>query len=74
MKRIEYFELIANLFSFKAEKDEHGNEYVIFSQSDDRPIRNIKDKTEFEALENHVHLLENVKKDEFEQLTPFTLA
>ena len=63
MKRLDYFELLSNLFSFKTVSDEQKNEYVLFSQSDDGPIRNIKDRTEFEALENHVHLLDASDKD-----------
>ena len=29
-------------------------------------MKNISDKTEFEALENHVHLLDKITKKEFE--------
>ena len=70
MKRIEYFELIANLFVFKTIFDEKGNEYVLFSVSEYDSIQNIEDKTAFEALENHIHLLERIKKQEFESLIP----
>ncbi len=68
MKRTEYFKLIADLFAFKTISDEKGNEYVLFSMSQCDSIRNIEDKTAFEAIENHVHLLERIKKQEFENL------
>lgn len=68
MKRIEYFELLTGLFNFKTVSDEIGNEFVLFSQNNNGPIGNIRDKTEFEAMENHVHLLDNIKRDEFDKL------
>jgi hypothetical protein len=50
--------------------DEKGNEYVLLSTSELKEIKNIEDKTAFEALENHVHLVNNLKKEEFERLIP----
>ena len=70
MKRTEYFKLIADLFAFKTISDEKGNEYVLLSASELDSIQSIEDKTAFEAVENHVHLLENIKKEEFESLIP----
>ena len=70
MKRIDYFELFASLFTFKSIYDEKGNEYVLLSMSEYDSIQNIKDKVAFEALENHVHLLDRIKKVEFERLIP----
>lgn len=72
MKRIEYFELLINLFKFRTIFDEANNEFVVFEKSHYKNVSNITDKTEFEAFENHIHLLDNVKKNEFEKLT--TLA
>lgn len=70
MKKIDFFQLLSSLFDFKTISDEMGNEFVLFSQNRTEPITSIKDRTEFEALENHVHLLDNIKKDEFEKLIP----
>lgn len=70
MKRIEYFELLSNLFDFKTIADENSNEYVVFNNSQFNSIQNIKDKTEFESSENHIHLLSNIKNDEFDMLIP----
>ena len=68
MRRIEYIESLANLFEFKTISDAHGNEFVLFKESDFDSVKGIADKTEFEASENHIHLLDNIKKDEFEAL------
>ena len=68
MKRFNFLQSIVGLFSFKTIADDCGNEYVLFSDNtltkSDMP--DISDRTEFEALENHVHLLEKVTKKEFE--------
>ncbi len=74
MKRIHYFSLISDLFQFKIITDEQENEYVIFAKSQLNHIENIIDKTEFEAIENHIHLLDNLKKDEYENLIPTAKA
>lgn len=69
MKRIEYFNLITDIFSFKTLSDEKGNEYVFFKKCcPSNELNNIIDKTEFESFTNHIHLLENIKKEEFDQL------
>ena len=66
MKRTEYFKLIADLFAFKTISDEKGNEYVLLSASELDSVQNIEDKTAFEAPENRIHLLDRVKKEEYE--------
>lgn len=68
MKRLDFLQSIVRLFSFKTIADDCGNEYVVFDDSTITPeiLKNISDKTEFEALENHVHLLEKITKKEFE--------
>lgn len=68
MTRVEYIESIVELFNFKTILDEHGNEYVLFANSLCETVHNVIDKTEFEAYENHVHIVDNVKKSEFEHL------
>lgn len=68
MKKIEFLDVIIGLFNFKIIMDEKGNEYVIFRKNPIKSVANIQDRTEFEALENHVHLLRNIKKNEFDEL------
>lgn len=70
MKRIEYFKLLEQVFNFKTISDEKGNEYVLLASNPLDSIQRIKDKTAFEAVENHVHLLDHLKKQEFEALIP----
>ncbi|MDR1565542.1 MAG: hypothetical protein LBS74_11350 [Oscillospiraceae bacterium] len=71
IKRLEYFDLLTNLFYFKAIYDPKGTEFIVFSQCPFDSLQNcITDKTEFEALENHVHLIEHVTKEEFNKLAP----
>lgn len=67
MRRIEYLQCIANLFSFKSIYDEKGNEYVLFANSIYDSVKHISDRTAFEAYENHVHLLDNIKEQDFPQ-------
>ncbi len=68
MKRFDFLQSIVRLFSFKTIADDCGNEYVLFDDSviTKSDLINISDRTEFEALENHVHLLEKITKKEFE--------
>ncbi len=68
MKRFDFLQSIVGLFSFKTIADDCGNEYVVFGDSGITmsDLKNISDRTEFEALENHVHLLDKITKKEFE--------
>ena len=69
MRKIDVLKTVANLFDFKIITDEKGNEYVLYADSVINEIDfEIEDKTQFEALENHTHLIDNVKKSDFEEL------
>ena len=59
---------VSGLFSFKTIVDEFHNEYIIFQNSPIDIITNVQDKTAFEAVENHVHLFDNIKRRDFKQL------
>jgi len=48
--------------------DEKGNEYVVCRGSVCKSLTGIDDKTAFEALENHVHLLDCINQKEAKQL------
>ena len=69
MKKIEYFETVTDLFAFGTVCDSAGNEYVLCdaARRSFTPDMEITDKTAYEAVENHVHIADNVKKDEFER-------
>lgn len=69
MRRVDWIELISLLFDYKTIFDKQGNEYVLFKNNKLNEIENIvEDKTAFEAIENHIHILKNVKKKEFKRL------
>lgn len=70
MKRVEYLEMIANLFEYKTISDDDKNEYVLFKSDPLDRVTNVSDRTEFEASQNHVHLIDNIKKEEFSTLIP----
>lgn len=70
MTRIEYLTRISDLFHYKMIRDPAGTEYVVLEISSLTEIHAQEDKTAFEALENHVHLVEGISKKEFEALIP----
>lgn len=74
VKRIEYLARIAGLFRFKTVTDDLGNEFVLCADSPFDHVESIRDKTAFEAVENHVHLIDHVKKEEFDELIPIAKA
>ncbi|MBQ4603128.1 MAG: hypothetical protein IJB16_00860 [Clostridia bacterium] len=66
MRKIELLKIVAYIFDFKTVTDKKDNEYVIYASSGITEIRSeIEDKTQFEAIENHVHLSDNIKKNNF---------
>lgn len=68
MKEINLLNTIASLFKFKLIKDSEGNEYILFYNNQLDFIENIEDKTAFEAIENHIHIIEKVKKSDFDNV------
>ena len=67
MKKKE-LKFINNLFRFKIIKDKQNNEYVLFKSSNFKHLDEIDDKTEFEAVENHIHLVDDVKPKDRKKL------
>lgn len=69
MTKVELLKCFSEIFEFKTVFDKNGSEYVLYANS---PINKIDftvdDKTQFEAVENHIHLIDNVKKSDFEEL------
>lgn len=69
MRKFELLRAFSEMFDFKTVTDENGNEYVIYANSVLSEIGSeLKDKTQFEAVENHIHLIDNVKKYDFDEL------
>lgn len=69
VNRLKNFQTLTGLFTFKILTDEKGNEYILYRSSTIEDLTGIEDKTAFEALENHVHLLDNIKRKEFKPLS-----
>ncbi len=70
MKRVAYFETFGKLFEYKVVADNRGNEFVFFADTACTSVEEVHDKTELEALETHIHLLDNITKEEFVKLVP----
>ena len=62
MKQIGFLEKIATLFEFKTVNDKYGNEFVLFANNTINDIDFVEDKTAFESSENHIHIINNIKK------------
>lgn len=68
MKKIELFKNLSEFFEYKIIKDEFQNEYVILQSNPLDVIDKIEDKTAFEATQNHIHLMDNIKKVDYNEL------
>lgn len=53
---------ILSLFKYKVVSDEKGNSYVLLHSNRLNTAEGVTDKTAFEALENHVHLIGKIRK------------
>ena len=70
MKKIELLKEFSEIFDFKTVTDKNGNEFVVYADSKIGSLdSDTDDKTQFEAVANHIHLIDNVKKSDFEKLT-----
>ncbi len=65
-------ESLLSLLEFKTIADECGNEFVVYKSSNITEIKDIEDKTAFEALENHVHIFDNITKCQKESAVYFS--
>lgn len=65
---VDLLKIITELFRFKLIKDKFGNEYVLNDNNPLKSIESINDKTAFEAVENHVHIIDKVNGNEFETI------
>ncbi|MBE7056681.1 MAG: hypothetical protein E7388_04485 [Ruminococcaceae bacterium] len=70
MDRIKPLLFLANIYKFKIIKDKNHIEYVVFENSNLCSIDGTTDKTQFEAVENHIHLLDKIRKKEYFALFP----
>lgn len=70
MKRTDILSFLNGFDKFKIIKDEQETEYVVFKNSKVKDLIKVNDKTAFEAVENHIHLLDNISHKEFSALFP----
>lgn len=65
--KIEFLRQIIDLFEYKIISDSNGVEYVVYKSSsiESKDLADVEDRTAFEALENHVHLIDNIKKSDY---------
>ena len=66
MRKIKFLKDFLNMFEFKTITDEVGNEYVVYKSNPTKTVSGVSDKTEFEALENHIHVVDHISKTEYE--------
>ena len=64
---------ISSLFSFKINKDDLGNEFVVLSSvgesNGDVLPYSVNNKTEYEAMINHIHICERISKEQMKEAT-----
>lgn len=56
---------LSDIFFFKEVSDERGKSYILLRNNKIESIRGIEDHVAFEAVENHVHIIDKVKKRHF---------
>ena len=74
MRRLYYFDIFGQLLrpKFKQLTDCYGNEFIVWENSEiDEQMIGVQDKTEFESIENHIHIVDNIKENEFASLCKF---
>ena len=68
MDRIEWLERLTEAYRFKEVASEDGYTYILRESYEQEKVEKIEDKTAFEAVENHVHLLDRVRQKEYRTL------
>lgn len=72
--RLKVLEAMVALMQTEKKIDSYGNEYILISgamPSFDGFSQEIIDKTQFEAITNHVHIIDKISKAEFKQIQSF---
>lgn len=66
--KLSFIKQISDIFNFKTVADKNGNKYILFANSTINEINfEVEDKTRFEALENHVHLSDNINNNNYNE-------
>lgn len=70
MNRVENLRFLSEIFRYKVIKDENDTEYILYQSNKLNNVCNIVDKTAFEAVENHYHIMDRIKRKEINDLIP----
>ncbi len=66
--KLSFIKQISDIFNFKTVADKNSNKYILFANSTINEINfEVEDKTRFEALENHVHLSDNINNSNYNE-------
>ena len=66
--KLSFIKQISDIFNFKTVSDKNSNKYILFANSTINEINfEVEDKTRFEALENHVHLSDNINNSNYNE-------
>ena len=68
MKQVEWLERLTQAYQFEEVASEDGCTYILRASYEREKVGVIEDRTAFEAVENHVHLLDWVKLKEYKTL------
>lgn len=60
-KQIDLLDACLELFNLNSVFDQEGNEYILIASNEFIDLKDIQDKTAFEAVQNHVHIFENIR-------------
>ncbi len=68
MKQIDLLKRITGIFEYKTIDGDRKDQFVLLKSSPFTKVKGVLDKTQFEATENHVHIMDHIKKDEFDDV------
>lgn len=68
MKQIELLKRIAGIFEYKTIDGDRKDQFVLLKSSTFTKAKDVIDKTQFEATENHVHIMDYIKRDQFDDV------
>lgn len=72
-KKLFLYNELLNIFEFKSIHDNLGNELIILDKSTSNMLDGtvFEDKTAFEALDSHIHLINNIRRYDKKDLIDF---
>lgn len=68
MRRIDGLGQVPHAFQFKTLSDRFGDTYILFADNPLDTIPDVSDRTAFEAVENHLHVLDRITAREWRAL------